>query len=142
MFSTAHSTKGQEADYVVVLDLRDNRYGFPCRVEDDPLLGIVMPPIHGYPYPFAEERRLFYVALTRAKKGVYLVADLVRPSPFVRELLENCPEVKGERHSDPGVLCAPEGRSSRPKAGATSGVPTFLGFITRLPRAPGAAGGT
>ena len=58
MFSTAHSTKGQEADYVVVLDLRDNRYGFPCRVEDDPLLGIVMPPIHGDPYPFAEERRL------------------------------------------------------------------------------------
>ena len=95
VFSTAHSTKGQEADYVVVLDLRDNRYGFPCRVEDDPLLGIVMPPIHGDPYPFAEERRLFYVALTRAKKGVYLVADPVGPSPFVRELLENCPEVKG-----------------------------------------------
>ena len=54
VFNTVHSTKGQEADYVVVLDLSDNRYGFPCRVEDDPLLAIVMPPIHGNPFPFAE----------------------------------------------------------------------------------------
>ena len=94
VFNTVHRTKGQEADYVVVLDLRDDRYGFPCRVEDDPLLTIVMPPIHEDPYPFAEERRLFYVALTRARKGVYLVSDQVRPSPFVRELIETCPEVR------------------------------------------------
>ena len=94
VFNTVHRTKGQEANYVVVLDLRDDRYGFPCRVEDDPLLNIVMPPIHEDPYPFAEERRLFYVALTRAKKGVYLVTDQVRPSPFVRELIETCPEVR------------------------------------------------
>ena len=93
-FNTIHSTKGQEADYVVVLDLKDDRYGFPCMVEDDPLLTIVMPPTHGEPFPFAEERRLFYVALTRAKKAVYLITDPVKPSPFVRELLENCPEVK------------------------------------------------
>ena len=93
-FNTVHSTKGQEADYVVVLDLKDGRYGFPCMVEDDPLLTIVMPPTHGDPFPFAEERRLFYVALTRARKAVYLVTDPVRPSPFVRELLKNCPEVQ------------------------------------------------
>ena len=93
-FNTVHSTKGQEADYVVILDLKDNRYGFPCMVEDDPLLTIVMPPTHGDPFPFAEERRLFYVALTRARKAVYLITDPARPSPFVRELLKNCPEVK------------------------------------------------
>ena len=93
-FNTVHSTKGQEADYVVVLDLKDDRYGFPCKVEDDPLLTIVMPPTHGNPYPFAEERRLFYVALTRARKAVYLVTDPARPSLFVREMLKNCPEVK------------------------------------------------
>ena len=50
-FSTVHRTKGQEADYVVVLDLKDDRYGFPCMVEDDPLLTIVMPPTHGDPIP-------------------------------------------------------------------------------------------
>ena len=93
-FNTVHSTKGQEADYVVILDLKDNRYGFPCMVEDDPLLTIVIPPTHGAPFPFAEERRLFYVALTRARKAVYLITDPARPSPFVRELLKNCPEVK------------------------------------------------
>ena len=92
-FNTVHSTKGQEADYVVVLDLKDERYGFPCMVEDDPILTIVMPPTHGDPYPFAEERRLLYVALTRARKAVYLITDPVKPSPFVRELLKNCPEV-------------------------------------------------
>ena len=104
-FNTVHSTKGQEADYVVILDLKDDRYGFPCMVEDDPLLTIVMPPTHGDPFPFAEERRLFYVALTRAKKAVYLITDSVRPSPFVRELLKNCPEVQvrdGMRPPCPG----------------------------------------
>ena len=74
-FSTVHSAKGREADYVIVLDLRDGRYGFPCRVEDDPLLEIVLPPIHGQGYPYGEERRLFYVALTRARRGSYLITD-------------------------------------------------------------------
>ena len=92
-FSTVHSAKGREADYVIVLDLRDGRYGFPCRVEDDPLLEIVLPPVHGRGYPYAEERRLFYVALTRARRGTYLVADPNRPSPFVRELLKHSPEI-------------------------------------------------
>ena len=116
VFNTVHRTKGQEADYVVVLGLRDDRYGFPCQVEDDTLLNIVMPPIHEDPYPFAEERRLFYVALTRARKGVYLVSDQVRPSPFVRELLENCPEVTGGESLRPRVLRATEGHLSRPRA--------------------------
>ena len=93
-FSTVHSTKGQEADYVVILDLKDDQYGFPCTIEDDPLLTIVMPQVHGDPYPSAEERRLFYVALTRARKAVYLIADPVRTSPFARELVNNCPDVK------------------------------------------------
>ena len=104
-FNTVHSTKGQEADYVIILDLKDERYGFPCMVEDDPLLTIVMPPTHGEPFPFAEERRLFYVALTRARKAVYLITDPARPSPFVRELLKNCPEVQvkeGMRPPCPG----------------------------------------
>ena len=88
IFRTVHSAKGQEADYVVILDLKDGKYGFPCRVEDDPILKLVLPPLEDGGYQFAEERRLFYVGLTRAKKGVYLVTDERRPSPFVRELLK------------------------------------------------------
>lgn len=85
-FSTVHSAKGREEDYVVVLDLKDDRWGFPSKVEDDPLLDIVLPPVSSKSYPFAEERRLFYVAVTRAKIGAFLVTDSTRPSAFVEEL--------------------------------------------------------
>lgn len=93
-FSTIHSAKGREADHVIILDLADARYGFPCLVVDDPLLDLVAPPTHGESYPYAEERRLFYVALTRARKSAYLIADRTQPSPFVRELLRLSPEIK------------------------------------------------
>ena len=43
-FSTVHGAKGREADYVIVLDLNDGRWGFPSKVEDDPLLELVLPP--------------------------------------------------------------------------------------------------
>ena len=87
-FSTVHSAKGREADYVVVLDLKDSRWGFPSRIEDNSLLTLVLPPVSERPYPFAEERRLFYVAMTRARIGAYLVTSPTRPSTFVTELLE------------------------------------------------------
>ena len=93
-FSTVHGAKGREADYVIVLDLNDGRWGFPSKVEDDPLLELVLPPVSGGAYPFAEERRLFYVAMTRARNGVYLVTDPVRPSTFVTELLNESDELR------------------------------------------------
>ncbi len=114
-FSTVHGAKGREADYVIVLDLNDGRWGFPSKVEDDPLLDLVLPPVSGGAYPFAEERRLLYVAMTRARIGAYLVTDPVRPSTFVTELLKEsdelrqigelapeCPRCfKGRLHPDP-----------------------------------------
>ena len=92
--STVHGAKGREADYVIVLDLNDGRWGFPSKVEDDPLLELVLPPVSGGGYPFAEERRLFYVAMTRARNGAYLVADPVQPSRFVMELLRESGELR------------------------------------------------
>ena len=86
--------KGREADYVIVLDLNEGRWGFPSKVEDDPLLELVLPPISGGAYPFAEERRLLYVAMTRARIGAYLVTDPVRPSTFVTELLRESDELR------------------------------------------------
>ncbi len=93
-FSTVHRAKGREADYVIVLDLNDGRWGFPSKVEDDPLLDIVLPPVSGGAYPFAEERRLLHVAMTRARIGAYLVTDPVQPSTFVTELLRESDELR------------------------------------------------
>ena len=83
-FLTVHSSKGSEADYVVVLDVISGKYGFPSEITDDPLLEIVLS--KGDLYPHAEERRLMYVAMTRARHKVYIITDENRPSVFVLEL--------------------------------------------------------
>ncbi len=80
-YMTVHRSKGLEADYVVVLDLCSGKYGFPAEIADDPLLDLVLAAPEGHPN--AEERRLFYVAITRAKLGVFLLADGGAPSVFV-----------------------------------------------------------
>lgn len=81
-----HSSKGKEADYVIILGLAKGKYGLPSEIVTHPLIEALQPPAE--PYPHAEERRLFYVALTRAKHRVYLLCDMTRCSPFVLELIE------------------------------------------------------
>lgn len=90
-FSTVHRAKGREADYGIVLDL--NASGFPSTKQDDPVMEMVLPPANDA-LPYGEERRLFYVAATRAKRGTYLVVDAARPSPFVQELLTSHPNLR------------------------------------------------
>ncbi|MDE0620324.1 MAG: topoisomerase DNA-binding C4 zinc finger domain-containing protein [Bryobacterales bacterium] len=84
-FKTVHGSKGLQADYVVVLGLCTGRHGFPTEITDDPLLDLVLsaPEEHSN----AEERRLFYVAPTRARRHVFVLADGGPPSPFVVELI-------------------------------------------------------
>jgi DNA helicase IV len=82
-FQTVHQSKGKEADHVVVLNLC--RKSFPSTIEDDPLLQLAMPAAEAY--PFAEERRLFYVALTRARQSVLLLTLSRHESPFLLELV-------------------------------------------------------
>ena len=90
-WKSVHGSKGLEADYVVVVSLYSGMYGFPTEITDDPLLDLVLsaPEQH----PNAEERRLFYVAMTRAKRQVYLLAEGGPPSPFVAELMDGTYDV-------------------------------------------------
>ncbi|TIW88099.1 MAG: DNA helicase UvrD, partial [Mesorhizobium sp.] len=81
-----HRAKGLEADYTVLLDVSEGDYGVPSRIEDDELLNLVIPQPETFAY--AEERRLFYVALTRASRGVYLITNSRQPSRYIRELCE------------------------------------------------------
>jgi len=82
---TVHASKGLEADYVLVNNLGSGKHGFPSEMADDPVLKLVLPEVEQF--EFAEERRLFYVALTRTKKRVYVIANSANPSAFVREIL-------------------------------------------------------
>lgn len=89
IFMSVHRAKGLEADDVVVLNLTNGMYGFPNRVEDDPILSLLLG--NSENCDFAEERRLFYVALTRTKGKVYLISGNPEsgtgPSPFIEELI-------------------------------------------------------
>ena len=82
---TFHKAKGLEADYCILLGFSGSKFGFPSRITNSVLLDALMPQTDRYPY--SEERRLFYVALTRAKKDSYIIADPLMPSIFINELL-------------------------------------------------------
>ncbi len=86
-FQSVHKSKGTQSDYVIILGLESGTMGFPCEITDDPVLSLVMSDQDSYPH--AEERRLFYVALTRARKHVYLLADPKNPSTFMTEILRD-----------------------------------------------------
>lgn len=86
-FMTAHSSKGLGYDNVILINMFEGKFGFPCQIEDDPIMKLVT--YEDNSMPFAEERRLFYVAMTRTKNRVYIAAPKVRPSRFLVELIRD-----------------------------------------------------
>ena len=86
-FRTVHSSKGLEADYVIVPNLTCGTYGFPSAIQDDPVLSLAMSDPDEYPH--SEERRLFYVALTRARQQVTVLTVAGHESLFVVELVKD-----------------------------------------------------
>jgi len=88
-FLTVHQSKGLEADYVIILNNREAKLGFPAHVKDPPLkteLIKIAEELRLDQASVNEERRLFYVALTRAKKQVILLAVDGKESSFIKEL--------------------------------------------------------
>ncbi|MCU1205811.1 helicase IV [Stenotrophomonas maltophilia] len=84
-FLTAHRSKGREADYVILPGMINR--SFPSLRADDPVLSLAMP--DGDTYPLSEERRLFYVALTRARRSVAMFTLQGKHSPFLDELVKD-----------------------------------------------------
>lgn len=83
-FITAHRSKGLESDIVIILNCNSGKYGFPSEVSDDPVLKLLLAGTDNYEN--AEERRLFYVAMTRAKEKVYMMSNSKLKSKFITEL--------------------------------------------------------
>ena len=86
-FMTAHSSKGLGYDNVILLNMFEGKFGFPCQIEDDPIMKLVT--YEDTSMPFAEERRLFYVAMTRTKNRVYIATPKNKPSRFLIELIND-----------------------------------------------------
>ncbi len=83
-YLTVHKSKGLEADNVIIINVNDDILGFPCQLEDEKILRLVH---HSKEkFLFEEERRLFYVALTRTKNNVYLLTERTKESIFIKEL--------------------------------------------------------
>ncbi len=85
-FMTAHSSKGLGYDNVILVNGKDDILGFPSKIEDDPVMKLVLKDAKEIDY--AEERRLFYVALTRTKNKVYLITPQHKASMFITELMK------------------------------------------------------
>ena len=83
-FFTVHGSKGLEADYVILQNMISGKNGFPSKKEDDPIINLVSKSIDEY--EDAEERRLFYVALTRTKHSLFISYDMYNESSFIEEL--------------------------------------------------------
>ena len=136
-FRTVHSSKGLEADYVILPNLSTGSHGFPSSIADDPVLQLAMAEGDGVPH--SEERRLFYVALTRARLGVTVFTVAGLESPFVVELIGKPGVVVESDHGDrsePVQICPACGQGTLVRRTGRYG--DFLG-CSRFPRCSGKA---
>lgn len=111
-FITAHKAKGLEGDYCILINCNSGKYGFPSGKSDDPLLNLLLS--NTDQFENGEERRLFYVAMTRTKKHLILISNKYRKSKFIKEIKPDsdtedsaCPACgSGElvKRSGPGYL--------------------------------------
>lgn len=102
-YKTAHSVKGLTCDYAILVNINSGRMGFPSEIEDDPILEYLLH--EGDHYDNAEERRVFYVACTRAKHKNFIIYDRLNESKFSRELKENYDIIDPKNNSINCPIC-------------------------------------
>ena len=92
-YKTIHKSKGLEADNVIIINMFSGTNGFPSQKENDELLALVLPNLEEF--EFAEERRLMYVAMTRAKKRIYMFTgeSIFAVSDFIEEIKKDYPKL-------------------------------------------------
>ncbi|MBR3229690.1 MAG: UvrD-helicase domain-containing protein [Bacilli bacterium] len=86
-YLTIHKSKGLESENTIIINLEDRYDSIPSKIEDNEYLKYVKSEKDKFKY--SEERRLFYVALTRCKKNNILLVKKNNPSIFVKEILKN-----------------------------------------------------
>ena len=84
-YMTVHKSKGLEYDNVIIINLKDDVLGFPNKIKNEKVLRFVSLKSN---YLYDEERRLFYVALTRTKNKVYLLVPIKKQSIFIKEIIK------------------------------------------------------
>ena len=85
-YKTIHAAKGLESKVVFILGLSEGSGGFPDIWLEDRIFQVIKKANHDL--LMEEERRLFYVAITRAKDKLYLIADKGNESSFLKEIPE------------------------------------------------------
>jgi len=85
-FLTVHRAKGLEADFTFIINNKNGKYGFPSNKKNEKILDYLK--LKKEFYPFGEERRLFYVAITRSRKKTYLLCIKDDYSIFIKDILK------------------------------------------------------
>ncbi len=85
-YLTIHSSKGLEDDNIILINLENKVTSLPTKIRNHKILDLI---IEKDKYPFEEERRLFYVALTRTKNSIYLLIPYSNYSTFVKEIIKD-----------------------------------------------------
>lgn len=83
-YLTMHKSKGLESEAVILINIEDSLLGMPTKIKDEKILKYVNNTKDYYPYE--EERRLFYVALTRTKNKTYIISSYKKESIFTKEI--------------------------------------------------------
>ena len=103
-FLTVHQSKGLECDYIILLNCNGGTVGFPSQISDSPVLKYVLS--EPDEYAFSEERRVFYVGVTRAKKHTWVLYDRRNPSPFISEFVNTVtPQAQAVSEIPEAELC-------------------------------------
>ena len=109
-FITAHKSKGLEADNVIVLNLKNDLYGFPNKLTGDLIISLLLSTPEAC--RFAEERRLFYVALTRTRNKVYLLTP-ENESLFTKEIKQYSNYLIQGRYGESELVSCPWCKTGR-----------------------------